>query len=208
MLQEFTNLAPIVDFSVVDLDNVGQGQLVACCNTGASGSLRLVRAGISIVEHAGIELEGVTLSDVACHGISQPFLASCVLVLLESELCDHQNRCAYPCSCVPATATPQPGVERLVAVCASLLHGARLVHRHGQADATVEQPCCEGRAELDSSMSCFGGVAVAPCMRGHRRASVATVPPSASASLTWTAVLRGGACSRLSQPPVRAFVAV
>jgi hypothetical protein len=59
VLQEFTNLGPILDFAVVDLDNIGQGQLIACCNTGCFGSLRLVRNGIGITEHASITLEGV-----------------------------------------------------------------------------------------------------------------------------------------------------
>ena len=58
--QEFTNLGPILDFAVVDLDNIGQGQLITCCNTGRWGSLRLVRNGIGITEHASITLEGVT----------------------------------------------------------------------------------------------------------------------------------------------------
>jgi hypothetical protein len=59
ILQEFTNLGPIIDFTIVDLDNIGQGQLVACCNTGSNGSLRLVRNGIGITEHASIELQGL-----------------------------------------------------------------------------------------------------------------------------------------------------
>jgi hypothetical protein len=62
VVQEFTNLGPIIDFSVVDLDNIGQGQLIACCNTGQFGSLRLVRNGIGITEHASIQLEGVLRS--------------------------------------------------------------------------------------------------------------------------------------------------
>jgi hypothetical protein len=57
-LQEFTNLGPVLDFEVVDLDHIGQGQIVACCNSGRFGSLRLIRNGIGISEQASIELEG------------------------------------------------------------------------------------------------------------------------------------------------------
>jgi Mono-functional DNA-alkylating methyl methanesulfonate N-term len=62
VLQEFTNLGPIVDFEVVDLDKIGQPQLVACCNNGRYGSLRLIRNGIGINEQASIELTGPHLS--------------------------------------------------------------------------------------------------------------------------------------------------
>lgn len=55
---EFTNLGPIVDFEVADLDKIGQGHIVACCNMGRHGSLRLVRNGIGLNEQASIELEG------------------------------------------------------------------------------------------------------------------------------------------------------
>jgi DNA damage-binding protein 1 len=61
-LQELTNLAPIVDFEVVDLAKTGQSYLVACCNMGRHGSLRLIRNGIGVNEQASIDLEGAPLS--------------------------------------------------------------------------------------------------------------------------------------------------
>ena len=57
--ETYTNLGPIVDFCVVDLDRQGQCQLVTCSGTGKDGSLRQVRNGIGINETAEIELPGI-----------------------------------------------------------------------------------------------------------------------------------------------------
>ena len=59
VLDEFTNLGPIVDFCVMDLERHGQGQLVTCSGVGTSGSLRVVRNGIGIREQAQIPLSGI-----------------------------------------------------------------------------------------------------------------------------------------------------
>ena len=59
VLESFTNLGPIVDFSVVDLDRHGQGQVVTCSGVQRDGSLRVVRNGVGIHEQAAIELPGV-----------------------------------------------------------------------------------------------------------------------------------------------------
>lgn len=59
VVQSFTNLAPIVDFCLVDLERQGQGQLVTCSGTLNHGTLRLVRNGIGIDEEAVIELPGI-----------------------------------------------------------------------------------------------------------------------------------------------------
>ena len=58
-LESFTNLGPIVDFAVVDLERHGQGQVVTCSGVGKDGSLRVVRNGVGIHEQAAIELPGV-----------------------------------------------------------------------------------------------------------------------------------------------------
>jgi len=60
VLESFYNLGPIVDFCIVDLERQGQGQVVTCSGAYKDGSLRIVRNGIGINEHATIELEGVT----------------------------------------------------------------------------------------------------------------------------------------------------
>ncbi|KAI8908190.1 UV-damaged DNA-binding protein 1A [Powellomyces hirtus] len=54
---EFENLAPIIDFCVVDIEKQGQSQVVAACGGNKDGSLRVIRNGI------GIEVLG-TLNDV------------------------------------------------------------------------------------------------------------------------------------------------
>lgn len=46
VLDSWTNLGPIVDMCVVDLDRQGQGQLVTCSGAYRDGSLRIIRNGI------------------------------------------------------------------------------------------------------------------------------------------------------------------
>uniref|UniRef100_A0A069DXU2 Putative splicing factor 3b subunit 3 n=1 Tax=Panstrongylus megistus TaxID=65343 RepID=A0A069DXU2_9HEMI len=59
IMETFTNLAPIVDMVVVDLERQGQGQLVTCSGGFKEGSLRIIRNGIGIQENATIELAGI-----------------------------------------------------------------------------------------------------------------------------------------------------
>lgn len=59
VMETFTNLAPIVDMCVVDLERQGQGQLVTCSGAFKEGSLRIIRNGIGIQEHASIDLPGI-----------------------------------------------------------------------------------------------------------------------------------------------------
>ncbi|ESO97964.1 hypothetical protein LOTGIDRAFT_209160 [Lottia gigantea] len=58
VMETFTNLGPIVDMCVVDLERQGQGQLVTCSGSHKEGSLRIIRNGIGIHEHANIDLAG------------------------------------------------------------------------------------------------------------------------------------------------------
>ncbi|CAG2121468.1 unnamed protein product, partial [Medioppia subpectinata] len=59
ILETFTNLGPIVDMIVVDLDRQGQGQLITCSGAFKEGSLRIIRNGIGIQEQATIDLPGI-----------------------------------------------------------------------------------------------------------------------------------------------------
>ncbi|XP_071453607.1 DNA damage-binding protein 1 [Hetaerina americana] len=59
VMETFTNLAPILDMVVVDLERQGQGQLVTCSGAYKEGSLRIIRNGIGIQEHASIDLSGI-----------------------------------------------------------------------------------------------------------------------------------------------------
>lgn len=58
-LMTFTNIGPIVDFCVMDLDRRGQGQMVTCSGTYADGSLRVIRNGIGVNEQASVEIQGM-----------------------------------------------------------------------------------------------------------------------------------------------------
>ncbi|CAG9764896.1 unnamed protein product [Ceutorhynchus assimilis] len=59
VMETFTNLAPILDMCVVDLERQSQGQLVTCSGAFKEGSLRIIRNGIGIQEHASIDLMGI-----------------------------------------------------------------------------------------------------------------------------------------------------
>ena len=59
LIDSMPNIGPIVDFSVIDLDRQGQGQIVTCSGGGRDGSLRIIRNGIGFNGQANIELSGV-----------------------------------------------------------------------------------------------------------------------------------------------------
>lgn len=58
ILESYTNLGPIVDMCVVDLERQGR-QLVTCSGHGKDSSLRFIRTGIGIHEHASIDLRNI-----------------------------------------------------------------------------------------------------------------------------------------------------
>nr|QDO16372.1 DNA damage-binding protein 1 [Lingulodinium polyedra] len=53
--ETWTNLGPVLDFCVADVDEQGQSQVVTCSGYGHTGSLRLVRIGIGINEVGSLE---------------------------------------------------------------------------------------------------------------------------------------------------------
>ncbi|KAJ4458180.1 putative DNA damage-binding protein 1 [Paratrimastix pyriformis] len=59
VLESFTNLAPILDLALVDLDRQGQNQIITCSGGFKDGSLRIIRTGIGINEEASIEASGI-----------------------------------------------------------------------------------------------------------------------------------------------------
>ena len=59
IVDSFTNLGPVVDMVVVDLERQGQGQLVTCSGAYKEGSLRIIRNGIGIHELASIDLPSI-----------------------------------------------------------------------------------------------------------------------------------------------------
>lgn len=58
-METFTNLGPILDICVVDLERQGQGQMITCSGSFKEGSLRIIRNGIGIQEHACIDLPSI-----------------------------------------------------------------------------------------------------------------------------------------------------
>lgn len=65
VMDEWTNLGPIIDLAVVDLERQGQGQVVTCSGKGLDSSLRIVRNGIGMIEQAAVELAGQCFSSFA-----------------------------------------------------------------------------------------------------------------------------------------------
>lgn len=55
----YDNLGPILDFSVVDLHEHGEGKVVTCSGARKDGSLRVMRKGVGMDEKAAVELQGV-----------------------------------------------------------------------------------------------------------------------------------------------------
>ncbi|CAF4245853.1 unnamed protein product, partial [Rotaria sp. Silwood2] len=58
ILESYTNLAPILDMSVIDLERQDR-QLVTCSGNAKDASLRFIRTGIGIHEHASIDLRNI-----------------------------------------------------------------------------------------------------------------------------------------------------
>lgn len=60
VIDTFTNIGPISDFVIVDLDHRGQGQVVACSGGFKDGSIVVVRNGVGINEISSAEAPGVS----------------------------------------------------------------------------------------------------------------------------------------------------
>ncbi|CAF3432385.1 unnamed protein product [Rotaria sp. Silwood1] len=58
ILESYTNLAPILDMCLIDLERQDR-QLVACSGLAKDSSLRFIRTGIGIHEHASIDLRNI-----------------------------------------------------------------------------------------------------------------------------------------------------
>ncbi|XP_074660868.1 DNA damage-binding protein 1-like [Tubulanus polymorphus] len=91
-METFINLGPIVDMCVVDLERQGQGQLVTCSGAYKEGSLRIIRNGIGIHEHASVDLTGIkgiwplrVDSDVHDNMIVISFVGQTMLLQLNGE---------------------------------------------------------------------------------------------------------------------------
>ncbi|KAI8583811.1 hypothetical protein K450DRAFT_220087 [Umbelopsis ramanniana AG] len=59
ILDEMTNLGPITDFALVDIEKQGQAQVITCSGAGSDGSLRIIRNGVGVHIQASLEIVGV-----------------------------------------------------------------------------------------------------------------------------------------------------
>lgn len=59
ILDHYTNIGPISDCAVVDLERHGQCQLVTCSGAFKDGTLRIIRNGVGIQEQANVDLPGI-----------------------------------------------------------------------------------------------------------------------------------------------------
>jgi DNA damage-binding protein 1 len=59
VLGEWTNIGPIVDFCVIDIDQQGDSQILTASGGMKNGSLRIIRNGVGIEEQASLDLDGV-----------------------------------------------------------------------------------------------------------------------------------------------------
>lgn len=118
VLETFDNLGPIMDMCVADLDRQGQGQAVTCSGCNKDGSLRIIRNGIGINDHAAIELAGIKnmwslRPSSAQHDkyLVQAFISETRVLafeededgdhqLAEGEIAGFQQGCTLFCGCV------------------------------------------------------------------------------------------------------------
>ncbi|XP_064399977.1 DNA damage-binding protein 1-like isoform X3 [Halichondria panicea] len=80
VLESASNIGPIVDMCVVDMDKQGQDVVVTCSGYGKDGSLRVIRSGIGINELASIDLSGVKGVWSIHTGMSDDWTHNCLVV--------------------------------------------------------------------------------------------------------------------------------
>lgn len=103
VMDVWTNLGPIIDLAVVDLERQGQGQVVTCSGKGLDSSLRIVRNGIGMIEQAAVELAGQCF---LCFGQQGCARSACCCARCACNCGRSACSCRLSaCSCGPATLT-------------------------------------------------------------------------------------------------------
>nr|VZI48110.1 unnamed protein product [Spirometra erinaceieuropaei] len=81
VLEQITNIGPIVD--MVLLESKGQNQLITCSGAYKEGSLRIIRSGIGIQEHASIDQEQI--KGVWCFPFESPSVDDSIVVSMVGQ---------------------------------------------------------------------------------------------------------------------------
>jgi DNA damage-binding protein 1 len=132
VIETYANLGPIVDMCVVDLERDGQGQLVTCSGAFGDGSLRVVRNGVGIEQHASVDLEGVrrlwslrgsSAADAADRFIVMSFVAATRILAFDGDELEERDIGGFVAD-APTLCAATVGHDQLLQVTAA---GARLV---------------------------------------------------------------------------------
>ena len=81
LVTTFTNIAPVTDFCLVDIDNHGQGQLVTCSGAYKDGSLRIIHSGIGVEDLASLNLRGLVSVWSSGNHIFLSFVSNTVVLM-------------------------------------------------------------------------------------------------------------------------------
>jgi DNA damage-binding protein 1 len=82
VLSTYTNLAPVVDFCVMDLEKQNQSQLVTCSGGFKEGSLNIIHSGIGVKELADLQVVGLK-KIWSLEGLSSEYHQTLVLAFVD-----------------------------------------------------------------------------------------------------------------------------
>lgn len=161
VIDTFANLGPIVDMCVVDLERDGQGQLVTCSGAFGDGSLRVVRNGVGIEQHASVDLDGVrrlwslrgaSALDAADRFIVMSFVAATRILAFDGDELEERDIGGFVAD-APTLCAATVGHEQLLQVTAA---GVRLV-AIGALDRVSAAWQAEGGASVSAAAANSAG---------------------------------------------------
>ena len=154
VLETYPNLGPIVDMCAVDLERDGQCQLVTCSGAFGDGSLRVVRQGVGIEQHASVDLEGMrrlwslrsaSAADADDRFVVMSFTAATRVLAFEADELEERELGGFVADAPTLCAGTMPH-EQLLQVTE---RGVRLV-----AIADVDSVAAEWTPDGGASVSC------------------------------------------------------
>ena len=164
VIETYSNLGPIVDMCVVDLERDGQGQLVTCSGAFGDGTLRVVRNGVGIQQHASVDLEGVrrlwslrgaSAADAPDRFIVMSFVAGTRVLAFDGDELEERDIGGFVSS-EPTLCAATVGGEQLLQVTAQ---GARLV-----ALSALDVVAASWKAEGGASVSAAAANGAGQCV--------------------------------------------